>query len=1183
LKVRAAILAVLSRRPLRVAVERAGIEGVDLNDQTAMTLALNHSRLPSATALLQLMDADQLPEVLMFLGLPPTTPFEELQAMAGREDARDAEVLRAEGALGDDDEGSPGSVGEGLVDGSLVTWEPHGLIGSVERVGLRKIEVKFDDGETRFFATRDAPLRPFVFQPGDAVTRADGSMGVIQGYVAGQPVPTWKVWFGKSIANVAEIALRPAVLLDPFERMRSKDLGSASDFNLRAVAMEYWTAHRHNQLVSLSNARVDLKPYQVSVVHRVITEYPHRFLLCDEVGLGKTIEAAMIIKELRARDQARRVLILTPAGLLRQWQFELKTKFNETFSIYNKNTVRLLKDEGHVNPWSARDSVITSHVWASWTELRRKEIMAVDWDVVVIDEAHHARAQRQGTSIRRTNLFRLVEGLIANKDFLRRGALLLTATPMQLDLFELYSLVEMLNPALFVSEGDFKTHLSSLTGLSQLVERLETFGLPTDENERAEAQEQLERLLELDEETVTNLILRLPPEEIAARLRSRHRLSEVMLRNRKANVMVSQPRVAKRWEVSLSPAEEQVQRIMQKVFEEGWRLQEQTNQYAIGFLMVILQKLLASSSRALLVSLEKRRAKLGQSTSVTLTLSDAEERLEDDEEASEVASELVAGGGPESHRFDEVIGLLKGIEVDTKAQVLVKNLGELFSEHPDEKVLVFTEFRETQDMLFGLLAERWGVHKFHGQLSVEQKDSAVDAFRRGIGPQILLSTEAGGEGRNFQFCHVLVNYDLPWNPMKVEQRIGRVDRIGQEHPISIFNFHVEGTIEGRILEVLERRIKVFEEAVGTLDPILGDAENDIRKALSLAQDARDARIAEIGRLLEKEIQTAKAAEAKFADFIMDAKSYVSAIVKKATGEVQPVDEKDFERFLEKLLAWAHAWIGPESDTGERIVEFHAPFTVEHPELFGGMERRRVCLNPRSSVDSELVEYLGFGHPVIDALVRRVAEEKPDGAASVRAVESASVDVYSPGWQFNWIITVNGLRSTQTMYPLFVSDDGEVDAAAGRRLLDRSRFFPNETFSGSIDVSSLDNGHALAIEHVGRVKEELVTGARLLARERMQTELARATALFEHRSRAAQDKIASCKATLARMQASAEKSARQVIPLWEANVTRAEAELIAVSDDHQRALADIRRMSNPLGEFSLIGVARIEIVTQAETL
>ncbi|MDP9302149.1 MAG: SNF2-related protein [Actinomycetota bacterium] len=888
-------------------------------------------------------------------------------------------------------------------------------------------------------------------------------MGVIQGAVAGQLVPTWKVWFGNSIANVAEIALRPAVLLDPLERMRSKDFGSASDFNLRAVAMDYWTAHRHNQLVSLSNARVDLEPYQVSVVHRVITEYPHRFLLCDEVGLGKTIEAAMIVKELRARDQARRVLILTPAGLLRQWQFELKTKFNETFSIYNKNTVRLLKDEGHVNPWSARNSVITSHAWASWSESRRREITAVDWDVVIVDEAHHARAQRRGTSIRRTNLFRLVDGLIANKDFLRRGALLLTATPMQLERFELYSLVEMLNPALFTSERDFSTHLSSLTGLSQLVDRLETDGLPTDEDERAEVQEQLERLLDLDEEAVAGLMRRSRALEIAARLRDRHRLSEVMVRNRKARVMGFQPRVAKRWEVSLSPAEEQVQRIMQKVFDEGWRLQEQTNQYAIGFLMVILQKLLASSSRGLLVSLEKRRAKLDYSTSVTLDIADAEEDLEDDEEVSVITGELAVGAGLEIRRFDEVIALLKGIEVDTKTRVLMRNLADLFAERSDEKVLVFTEFRETQDMLFELLGERWSVHRFHGQLSAEQKDSAVEAFRRGVGPQILVSTEAGGEGRNFQFCHVLVNYDLPWNPMKVEQRIGRVDRIGQEHPVSIFNFHVEGTIEGRILDVLERRIKVFEEAVGTLDPILGDTENDIRKALRLAEDARDARIAEIGIHLEQEIQTARAAEAKFADFIMDAKSYMSAIVKKATGEAQPVDEQDFERFLKRLLAWAHAWVGPESETGERIVEFHAPFTVEHPELFGGLERRRVCLNPRSSVDSELVEYLGFGHPVIDALVRRVAEEKPDGAAAVRAIDPAMVDVPSVGWQFNWLISVNGLRSTQTMYPLFVSDDGKVDAPAGRRLLDRARVFPNENFSGSVYMGSLDDDHELALE------------------------------------------------------------------------------------------------------------------------
>jgi hypothetical protein len=373
---------------------------------------------------------------------------------------------------------------------------------------------------------------------------------------------------------------------------------------------------------------------------------------------------------------------------------------------------------------------------------------------------------------------------------------------------------------------------------------------------------------------------------------------------------------------------------------------------------------------------------------------------------------------------------------------------------------------------------------------------------------------------------------------------------------------------------------VFEESVGALDPILGDAEGDIRKAMRLAEDARDARIVEIGERLEREIEQAREAEKKFGDFIMDAKSYKADIVQRATGEVRPIDEDDFELFLEKLLAWAHAWIGPEADTGERTVEFHAPFTVEHPELFAGLERRRVCLDPGRSLDSELVEYLGFGHPIVDALVTRVTQEKPKGAAAIRRIGGTDIGLLGPGWQFNWVVKVGGVKPTEFVRPVFVGDDDEVDADLGRRLLERSRSFPDEAGGSAdlIDVAALDRAHRLALEDVGRTKEGMVAEARVRAAERVEREQERVEALFEQRQRAVRDKIRSSKATLRRMETSSERASQQTIPMWEANVARAEAELEAIKEDRERALAEIAKMSDPTGEFSLLNVARIEPVT-----
>ena len=263
------------------------------------------------------------------------------------------------------------------------------------------------------------------------------------------------------------------------------------------------------------------------------------------------------------------------------------------------------------------------------------------------------------------------------------------------------------------------------------------------------------------------------------------------------------------------------------------------------------------------------------------------------------------------------------------------------------------------------------------------KDSAIDSFRVGTGPQVLISTEAGGEGRNFQFAHILVNYDLPWNPMRVEQRIGRIDRIGQEHPVTIFNFHVQGTIEGRILDVLERRIHLFEESIGGLDPILGEAESDIRAALRLTVEERTKSWRVFAAKLEERVHQARQAETQLKDFILDTKSYSAEIAQTALQEKQSVSQGEFERLMVSLLRSVNTWVEPDRDGVERRIQFHPPFTEEHKELVEGQEKRRVCFDPRTFVDSEQVEYFGFGHRIIDALVKRITEERHDGATAIR--------------------------------------------------------------------------------------------------------------------------------------------------------------------------------------------------------
>jgi len=1168
MRVKDAILFALTKGQLRRAAAALVVANSDLGDVNDMTEAL--SRHPGATAefLLQYLPDAKLEDVMQFVPGVKTPTREALTAAAAGDGSDgDSELARQVETSSISSAASNGGVESSTPVGALVQWNDQ--LGVVDRIERKQITIKFDKGSIQVFSADAGAVSRVKLVPGAQVTRlSDPVVGVVLEHIVGSGYPTWKVSFPSGLANVSEMGLRPAVLTDPLERMKVGRLGTAADFNLRAVAADYWTAHNHDELVSLAHARVDLKPHQVSVVHKVISNYPHRFLLCDEVGLGKTIEAAMIVKELRARGQAKRVLILVPSGLTRQWQFELKTKFNETFAIYNSETVRYLKDKGVANPWTDHDSIIASHAWASWTPERVQEIANVAWDLVIVDEAHHARVHRDGT---RTLLFRLVQALIGRRENARRAALLLTATPLQLDRSELYSLVEMLDPILFASERDFDTHIQSLGGLNKTVEQLQGWsGL--DETTAFGVVHDVARFLDVDEEAAAATLKEQGPLGVALMLRDRHRLSEIMIRNRKSVVQGFQQRSAYRWEVELSPEERRIHRLMDDIFEQGFKVAEETNQNALGFLMVVLQKLLASSPRALLKSLKRRRDKLaGSVRAASMTADDFEEELESDAEVAAVIHRLAPSSTVA--QFDQVIALLEGLAVDTKAEVLIANLAELVSDELDTKVLIFTEFRETQDMLLERLGARWSVHKFHGQMSAEQKDAEVEAFRSSKGPQILVSTEAGGEGRNFQFCHRLINYDLPWNPMRVEQRIGRVDRIGQQDPITIFNFHVQGTIEGRILDVLEKRIRIFEEAVGGLDPILGKAEDSIRKALKLSRDDRDKAIDRLGKTLEGEINRALEAEKQLRDFIMQDKSYSAAIAQVALQQKAPISQLEFEEFLTRLLASVNTYIYPKQPNGERRIVFHVPFTIDYPEFMRDGESRRVCFDPRLNIDSELVEYLGFGHPIIDTLVRRVTQENPQGMAAVRRISSPNL---GPGWQFNWEIEVGGLKPKAFVFPVFVPDNGGAEPTIGSQLLHLSRAFTKETSDSIPTIDSLTWAHEVAQSEAIAKRDHELQEARRLATERADIEEARLANLHDHRTVAARDRIQACTATIDRLRASEDPLVRQAVPLWEANLARAEGELQAVDDDLQHSMIELATRRNPTGEFALLNVARIEM-------
>lgn len=1077
-----------------------------------------------------------------------------------------------------------------LVVGGLARWSaaPGSDIGVVTAVEGRNVRILFD-GETdeRVFSSGSGVVDRLDLA-GFVKRTSTGEVGVVVAISSPEP-PRWQVVLDGKLVIVGEADLRPHVLEDPRSRMRDGRLGGARKFGLAVTARRYELENSTNELVSLGGARVDVKPHQVSVVHRVISEYPHRFLLCDEVGLGKTIEAAMIVKELRARGSARRVIVIAPPNLLRQWQFELKSKFNETFSIINSETVRYLRNtqsyEG--NPFDAYDNVIVSSAWIAneqWAKLATE----APWDMVIVDEAHHARVRGRGQSRTENRLYRVVRALASPDAFSKRAALFLTATPMQLDSSELYSLIEVLDPALFPTEDTFEEHRRAVPGLSRLVHDLTFHGFPLRGESPNAVARRVGEWLEIGEDEARTRLqdggdsIR----QLCEELSDRHLLSQVLIRNRKKIVGGFMPRQAHRWRVELTPAEARALDAVEAYVREGYSKQARTKDAALGFVMVILQKLMASSIRAIRASLDRRRIRLetssGQSIgkqTTPLRLAESETDLEDDELTGDVLDRLAVADGEEADELKRLVELLDAVPTDSKGDVLIAQLKSLEQHEVCPKVLLFTEFRETQEYLRERLESiGWDVSLFHGQMKPDAKDAAVEQFRNSEKSSILLSTEAGGEGRNFQFCHLLVNYDLPWNPMRVEQRIGRVDRIGQDHTVHVFNLWVKGTIEERVLDVLENRINVFEDTIGGLDPILGDAEHDLKRIFRLGGEERERAMAAFEENLDERMRAARTAEEKLRDFIMETKSYSSAIASMLAGRESPITPAEQEFFVINLLADVNTKLEARDDGTYRVV-FKEPFLSDQPELTKDWRHRVASFRPDVKPDSEQVEYLTLGHPIVDELIRRATGPGYSGSASAFEIAASEHLPAVSGWLAVYELGVPGLREFRQVAGYFVTDGGECLAELGDQLLVRAATLPNDPAISPEDVpldafdSAIEVSESAAYSHLHELEER----AHAESQRRLDREREKLKAYFDYRAQAARDRLESSRRVLADVERSDQADVRRIIPAWRANVARDERLISQLASERTRRLAELEGRLVAGGDLRLMAVARVEIV------
>jgi SNF2 family DNA or RNA helicase len=562
--------------------------------------------------------------------------------------------------------------------------KPPKNTGIVIDASPRNASVEFDSGEKHIFALPSEVLERQLFEPGDSVQlRSSDLIGVVKRRVNDNPLAIYEVSLpNNQQPKIDESGLRLPVILDPLELLRRGEIHSARSTNLRITAARLLFDHKFNEFSSLSNSRVEIKSHQVAVLHRVATSYPHRFLLADEVGLGKTIEAGMIIKELKARGLADRVLIVAPSGIVGQWQMEMRSKFGLIFSRYNSETVAYLQNNNpNENVWTLNPNVIVSSTYACNDEKRRREIELAGWDVVIIDEAHHARRTLQSESALKyseTNLYKLAEALAGLDTGATTGLLLLTATPMQLHQFELYTLIDLLDPVLFPDYQDFETNRKESRGLNLLVKQIRGWDTIAQDKKR-EIVAQAAKWLAQSEENMGSLLSTLAGRsQVEEDLFSQHRLSEVLIRNRKATVGGFMPRVAIIWEVEMTPQEREAYEAVCEYTQSGYADSEKTRDFMLGFLMVTFQKINSSSSYAMRQSLMRRMEKLSKKPiNDSITTEIEEEDLEEKHMGNALGNAIAARGHSplelEINRLARIILLLDSIEVDSKPGFPISN------------------------------------------------------------------------------------------------------------------------------------------------------------------------------------------------------------------------------------------------------------------------------------------------------------------------------------------------------------------------------------------------------------------------------------------------------------------------------------------------------------------------------
>ena len=726
-------------------------------------------------------------------------------------------------------------------------------------------------------------------------------------------------------------------------------------------------------------------PHQISALARATAGNRVRYLLADEVGLGKTIEAGLIMRELKLRGIVRRTLVVAPKGLVNQWVAELRTHFAEEFRAFLPSDFPAFRRIAPAdNVWRTCDQIVCPldavkpldgrRGWsrervAEHNRDRFEDLTAAGWDLIIIDEAH-----RLGGSTDQVARHQLGRGLAEAAPCL----LLLSATPHQGKTDAFHRLLSLIDATAFPDPGAISS------------ERVRPFVIRTEKR----------RAIDADGKPL---------------FKPRHtRLEPIAYEERHAG-------------------QRALYEAVTEYVRDGYNRALREHQGHLGFLMILMQRLVTSSTRAIRVTLERRLEALaapGDQLLLFPELTDEEwADLDGQEQIDTLLSSRLSALKNERAEVTLLLEAARRTEragADAKAEALLGWIYRLQQEEsdPDLKVLIFTEFVATQEMLREFLADRgFPVVCLNGSMGLEERAQVQQSFAGAA--RFLVSTDAGGEGLNLQFCHVVVNYDIPWNPMKLEQRIGRVDRIGQTHAVRAVNFVVRDTVEHRVREVLEEKLAVILAEFGV------DKTEDILDSAQAGQMFDDLYVEAIVRPhgLRARVDAVMREVGRQGGAVRESAAVYGSAEALDPGPARRLRSHPLPHWIETMVVNYLRAHGGAADRRGRTWDLTWPDgeRLEAVAFAAGGARGA----PRDLSARQLT----LDDPRVRALVERLPRFAPGQPIPCLALERLPAEVR--GFWSLWQITLHAPeRDRSRVMPLFRHDDGRILAPTARFIWDR---------------------------------------------------------------------------------------------------------------------------------------------------